>query len=525
MSPPPEPAEFEGQGGLAYALRNRYRRALLASLPRGVEYRLWLHRHAPALFPSVAPSPRRILVAVPASDEEGARIASTRASLGAREREVLVVPEGAPLPAAQDHDAVIVLQAGDRTRPGALDSLAAALPDDGLAYADEDRAGRKGPELPLLKPAWSPTLAQRNPEILPGSPALFAASLWNRGLRAADPRSPREVIAHASRLAREAVHVPAPLVTRDPGSLGKSISPAFPIRAQPPGTTPSTVTIVVPTRDRPDLVAALLRGLEHHEPGAPFELVFVDHASRKPRARELLVNAARRFRSRVLDWSGPFNFSAMSNAGAREGTGELILFMNDDVEPFVPGWLGALAAPLAHSEIAATGPLLLYPDGRVQHAGIGLGIGTVGGHLHKGLRPESQGPIPGPLRSREVGALTGACLCMRRETFEASGGFDERDLPVSFNDVDLGLRLRAAGSTLLYVSESRLIHRETATRSRRLDPREIAVMEQRWGDALAADPYLPPGLSRRTEAPHLELWDEFPVDPRPWPRARSYSSR
>lgn len=181
----------------------------------------------------------------------------------------------------------------------------------------------------------------------------------------------------------------------------------------------------------------------------------------------------------------------------------MLLFLNNDIEVIEPGWLRKWSrSPSIQDQ--AVGAKLLYPDRTLQHGGIILGIGGVAGHSHPGLPESEPGYFARMVLMQEVSAVTGACLCVRAEAFAACGGFDARQLAVAFNDVDLCLRLRAAGYRNVWTPHARLIHHESKSRGAEDTPEkrarfeaEVAVMQERWSPQLRADPYYNPNLSRR----------------------------
>ena len=198
---------------------------------------------------------------------------------------------------------------------------------------------------------------------------------------------------------------------------------------------------------------------------------------------------------RVIERNEPFNWSRLNNVGASATSGELLLFLNDDIEITEPGWLTELVGHALRPDIGAVGALLTYPDGHIQHAGVVL-VGHGGGAMHLLHRME-----PGPdvylgLQSvtREVTANTGACLMVSRRHFEEVGGFDE-DLEVVGNDIDLCLRLRALGYRSIWTPYATLRHYESVSRSAISIIGDETKMWQRWSSALrAGDPHFNPRL-------------------------------
>ncbi len=263
------------------------------------------------------------------------------------------------------------------------------------------------------------------------------------------------------------------------------------------------VSVVIPTRDRADLLAVALDGLFHRTDYPNIDVVVVDNDSREEATRALFARWADEPRLRVLPVPGPFNFSDLSNRGAAAARGGVLLFLNNDIEMLEPGWLTELVSIACESDIGAVGAKLLYPDGTLQHGGIVLGVGGIAGHSHLGIAGDAPGYFARMQLTQEVSAVTGACLAIRAEVFAQVGGFDAEALAVAFNDVDLCLRLRRAGYRNVWTPYARLIHHESKSRGPEDTPEKRArfeaesrVMRERWGPELRADPYYNPNLSR-----------------------------
>jgi GT2 family glycosyltransferase len=206
-----------------------------------------------------------------------------------------------------------------------------------------------------------------------------------------------------------------------------------------------------------------------------------------------------------VPYAGPFHFAAMNNLGARQATGEVLVFMNDDVEPLDSEWLDAMLAHANRREVGAVGARLLYGSGAIQHAGMVIGIMEGSGHLH---RHTFGSPYWNWLPfTRNVSAVTGACLAMRASVFDELGGFDE-SFPVNYNDVDLCLRARQAGYDVVVEPAAVLRHDECQSRQAGVRLEERYAFEQRWAACLErGDPFYSPHLSRTREDAGLELPD------------------
>ena len=240
-------------------------------------------------------------------------------------------------------------------------------------------------------------------------------------------------------------------------------------------------------------------------------------------------------RIRVLRWDGPFNYSAINNFGAAHAHGEYLLLLNNDTQIMQPDSISILQHLVSGSGVGAAGALLLYPDGRVQHAGIILGHGGIAGHAWEGERPmERADPFEKMVFSHthNVSAVTGACMMVRRSAWNEAGGMDE-SLEVTFNDVDLCMRLRKNGWKILQSPRACLIHDESASRGSEDTPekverfhREIGIFVHRWEEELEkGDPFYNPNLSlegrswtcrdmlredRKPYVKYLHLCGEFP---------------
>ena len=195
---------------------------------------------------------------------------------------------------------------------------------------------------------------------------------------------------------------------------------------------------------------------------------------------------------RRVTYSENFNWSRVNNLGARHARGSHLLFLNDDMEVLAPGWLEALLEFSQRDEIGAVGAKLLFPDGRLQHAGVVVKQGRPGHpyHCHPGAAP---GYFCGNLVHRNCIAVTGACLMTRKEVFDAVGGFDEA-FPLNYNDVDYCLKLIASGKRIVYAPRAALFHFESISRPKGFETEELERFEARWLKKFPDDPYSNPNL-------------------------------
>ncbi|NUQ37640.1 MAG: glycosyltransferase [Caldilineales bacterium] len=285
---------------------------------------------------------------------------------------------------------------------------------------------------------------------------------------------------------------------------------------------PPLVSVIIPTRDRPDLLRVAVAGVREATDYPAIELIIVDNDSRDPATLGYLSELAKEEDVRVLHQPGPFNYAALNNAAAAQVAGDMLCFLNNDIVVTQSNWLAELVSHALRPEIGAAGPLLRYEDGRIQHLGVTLQSGQVRSLT---LRQESE--VDGfrfPLQShvRNVAALTGACLVLRRSIFAEAGGFDEQ-LAVAYNDVDLCLKLRAAGYWLLCTPFAELVHLGSASRGGEDSPekqarlrREADTLREKWGAFAASDPFTNPNLTWRRGCPEMAFPSAAPC---PWRRS------
>jgi len=255
------------------------------------------------------------------------------------------------------------------------------------------------------------------------------------------------------------------------------------------------VSILIPTRDRLNLLRRCLKSIETQTTYRHYEILILDNGSQEPRTLSYLASLSHQ----VIRDDEPFNFARLNNRLASLARGEHLLLLNNDIEVITPDWLEALLEHSQRQEVGAVGAQLLYADGTVQHAGVVLGMRGVAGHAHKYLPAKRTGYFCFPRLIRNYSAVTAACLMMRKAVYEEVGGMDER-LAVTFNDVDLCLRLRARGYLVVYTPYARLYHHEARSRwYQPPQPEEVQYMLDRWGMLLANDPYYNPHLTLARE--------------------------
>ncbi len=430
-----------------------------------------------------------------------------------------------------DHD--------DTLAPFALHEIVRAVnrhPDADFLYSDEDKIdGSTGRRCgPHFKPAWSPDLlracnyithltvvSRRLMELVGGFRPGFEGSqdydlilratekarrivhvphvLYHWRMHAGSVSADCEAKLYAYESARKALRehldrCQLPGAVRNSKSLGTyQITYTLPRR--------DLVSIIIPNRDQVDALRRCLHSLWLTD-YAPFEIILVENGSRDPRTHAYYSQLARLPNVTVVEYSGVFNHSAAINLGVKESRGDVVLQLNNDVQAINTDWLERMLEHALRPEVGAVGAKLYYPDNRLQHAGVIVGLEGVAGHGHVGVPRESFGYAGRLVATQNCSAVTGACLMTRRDVFDEVGGLDE-EFPLDFNDVDFCLRMRERGYVNVWTPWAELYHFESLTRGSAPSAERQAHLHEgaqrlraRWNDVLRdGDPYYNPNLS------------------------------
>lgn len=440
---------------------------------------------------------------------------------------------------------VALLDHDDELEPEALYEvvkLLQAYPEADMIYSDEDKLAPDGRRVaPFFKPDWSPDMFRSHMytchlgvyrkslvdqiggfrtgydgsqdydlvlRLIEHTDKIFHIPKvlyhW-RAIAGSTARAPREkdrAYEAGIRALREHLERTGTDAVVEEGKWHGSYRVRYRIEGRP------LVSIIVPTKDRPDLLERCVRSIEERSTYPSYEIVIVDNQSAAHATLEWLADAERRKRARVLRFRAPFNFSAINNFAVARARGDHVVLLNNDTEVLSPEWLEAMLEHSQRKEIGAVGAKLLYPDGSVQHAGVILGLGGVAGHSHRGWAGSDPGYFGIVDTIRNYSAVTFACAMIRKAVYEEVGGMNERELGVAFNDVDFCLRIRAAGYRIAYTPYAELYHHESASRGYELNPNEVAYMRKTWEWELARDPYYNPNLTTVREDFSLNLgWD------------------
>jgi glycosyltransferase involved in cell wall biosynthesis/uncharacterized coiled-coil protein SlyX len=263
-------------------------------------------------------------------------------------------------------------------------------------------------------------------------------------------------------------------------------------------------SIIIPTRDQKEVTERCISSILQKTSGAEYEILLVDNQSAEADMLEYMETLSTEDRVTVVKYDQPFNFSAINNFTAEKASGDILVFLNNDVEVIEEEWLSELVAQCSRPDIGVAGGWLLFPDHTVQHAGILMGVGGVAVEAFKHQLEWNIGHMGRAHLNQNYSAVTGACLATPKAVFEKLQGFNERDLAVAYNDVDYCLRVqRDLGLLVTWSPYAKLFHHESASRGyeisdekkQRLE-QESAFMRAEWADVISRDPYYNPNLTQ-----------------------------
>ncbi len=431
-------------------------------------------------------------------------------------------------------DYIACISSSDCLDPSALFWIAQAqgqIKNCAVIYSDEDRIARDGTRnSPYFKPQFNYELLLSHNVL--GSFTVFNRDLWTRldGLDtslASD--SLYDLIFRAFEVvgANGFVHVPRILnhvaglkgrdtadkeiVARHLRRTGRSgdvfrveeASGYNRVRYTLPELLP-LVTIIIPTRDRVDILKICVDSVLQSTTYKNFEIIIIDNGSEESKTFAYFETLPSP-KVRVLRDNKPFNFSALNNDAVSVAWGDYVCLMNNDIEILTPGWLEEMMSFAIQPDIGCVGARLWYPDETIQHAGVLIGFHGVAGHMHKFTKRGKTGYADRIILHQSLSAVTAAVMLVKKALYEEVGGFDE-SLAVAFNDVDFCLKLRNAGYRNIYTPYAEMIHYESASRGAEDSPEkkarealEIGIIKARYGESLLEDPAYNPNLSLVSE--------------------------
>jgi GT2 family glycosyltransferase len=539
------------EAGLLHDVLDNYERNQPRSVGFG-HYAAWSARfdgELPAL-------PSGLRVGILISGSEAGAIGRTLASIDAQEgaRAASFLHKGNPTAFAKQLadalaapvDVLCCVRAGDVLMPNALAHALEGFADPSalVVYADSEHQGR-----PWFKPAWNPDYAFATDypfDLLlvrrSANPAALAASAnpsefgWNALSSAMDDA---DAIVHVPRVlvrtdapldaqerAERASACARVLAQREPAAQLEVLAnaPSEPhfsarrvLRPLARKERSKKVTLIVPTRDSVELLERCIATIQEHTAWPNLEILIIDNGSVEKKTKAYFKAIARNG-VRVLPMPGPFNFAELNNRAVYEAEGEIIGLINNDIEALHDGWLDEIVGQLLRPGVGAVGAKLLWPNGMVQHGGVLLGVGMAAGHFGNLLTDADWGDHGRNQLTQQLSGATAACLFLRKSDYLRVGGMDPIAFPVAFNDVDLCLRLRAAGLAITWTPYAKLLHAESASRGKEDTPqkkararRELDQLRQRWGAHLQRDPAYHPSLSLD---PHTQAFGGLALPPR-----------
>ena len=264
------------------------------------------------------------------------------------------------------------------------------------------------------------------------------------------------------------------------------------------------VSILIPNMDHVDDLKRCLDSIREKSSWKNWEIIVIENNSQEKATLDYYDEIQKDGRIRITEWKDgrAFNFSAINNYGAQFAKGEYLLLLNNDVEVISPDWIEQMLMFVQREDVGAAGAMLYYPDNTVQHAGVILGIAGVAEHAHKGFKRGEYGYAGRLTLAQDLSAVTAACMMVSRKVWNEAGGMDER-FAVSYNDLDLCMRIRKAGYLIVWTPYAELYHYESKSRGAEDTPEkkkrandEIDRFMERWGKEIeAGDPYYNPNLT------------------------------
>jgi GT2 family glycosyltransferase/glycosyltransferase involved in cell wall biosynthesis len=439
-------------------------------------------------------------------------------------------------------DFILFLDNDDELTPDALGEVAlylASHPETDFLYSDDDKIDTEGHRFaPQFKPDWSPELLLSYMYL--GHLCVVRNTIFAQigGLRLGfEGSQDYDFALRATEVSRQVGHLPLVLYhwRTAPGSTAisgaakpasfaagqKAIQEALERRniqgkiyqpdwankenlgifsQQFPDHGPS-VTIIIPTKNQLTLLKGCIDSLAKTT-YQNYQVVVIDNESDDPKTREYLKQLPHQVLP-IKNAGGKFSFAAINNRAVAQTESDYILFLNNDTEVINPRWLSQMVGYLQFSGVGAVGARLLYPDGKIQHAGVihGLHHGLAG-HAFKLMPSDNRGYLSLAMVTRNYSAVTAACMLTPRQLFLELGGFDEQNFAVAYNDVDYGYRLLEKGYRSVYCPTAELLHREGTSRGFDDHPQEVAAYRRKYAGKI--DGFYNPHLSLDDEYFHIQ---------------------
>ncbi len=429
---------------------------------------------------------------------------------------------------------IALLDHDDELSPDALFEVAKLLakyPDTDMVYSDEDKTDERGRHVEaFLKPDWSPELLLSN--MYTSHLGVYRKALIQEigGFREGfDGAQDYDLVLRLTERTRRIRHIPKILYhwrisggstassysvqseAKSPeasslralgealdrrgieGAVEKGLFDGS-FRVRPAISPGASVSIIIPTRDRPERLRRCIDSIEQKTDYPDYEIIIVDNRSVAKETGDYLstIGSGDR-RIRVIAYDAEFNFSAINNLAAADANGDFLVFLNNDTSVIEPGWLEAMLELSHLPDVAAVGAKLLYPDDTIQHAGVVLWHCGTAGHLHSRLPKDEHGYFGTADSIRDCSAVSAACMMVKKKVFHELGGFDT-SLSVSYQDVDFCLRALEADMRIVYTPFALLYHHESASTGIRSNEAEEVLFRKRWVEKIPLDPYYNPNF-------------------------------
>ena len=416
-----------------------------------------------------------------------------------------------------------ILSSGDELGADALMELAIASllrPDADFIYADESRISPASQDRePFFKPDFSPDLLLSTNYI--GRPWVVRPSVLEAVTVSPDELArlgEYDLVLRATEAAACIHHVPKLLCARgtadldtadtDMAALARAAERRDIVAEILPAAVPGTwrfkrdiaaklkVSIIIPTCAAHGYIETCLDTLRAKTTYPDYEIIVIDNIPDSQMAWKIWLQ---QHADKIVDMPHAFNWSRFNNTAVDAADGEYLLFLNDDIEICQDDWLDVLMEHAQRPDVGLVGPRLVYPDRKVQHAGMFLADNGIGRHAFRFAAEDEPGYFGLALTQRNTIAVTGACMLVRRDVFDGLGRFDEAHEIVN-NDLDFCLRAHDAGLLTVYTPYATLIHHELASRERLKDVYDLTHFDSLWKTRFAAgDPYFNPNLSRQAD--------------------------
>ena len=443
---------------------------------------------------------------------------ATKAGISAATNRALDLAQG---------DYVCFLDHDDLLHWSALESMAEEIGKSyDIIYSDEDKLDDVAGDLvePFFKPAWSPEYfrgVMYVGHLLCVRRTLAVRTRFDSGF---DGIQDFEFMLRVSETGATIGHIPRVLYhwRKTPGSIATASNAKpqigalqqravnahlnrlnLPALAEPSDlphrlrmlpvlqTEVPPVSIIIPTKDAPEILASCLKSIWEKTSYERFEVILIDNETTDERSLRLMEQ----YPVRRIPFPSPFNFSRANNQGAMAATGDFLVFLNNDTEIISADWLEHLIYYAEQSDVGAAGALLIYKDRTVQHAGVALGMRGTADHTMRGFPIDADGYAGSLACAREVSAVTGACMMIRKTLFDQIGGFNEHFF-TAYQDVDLCLRLRERGLRVICTPRALVLHHESFSRQDHYDLIDRMLLLDQWEKVIErGDPYYNPNLS------------------------------